>query len=83
VVVFPCLRAKGFLGMNPTKISTQKCGIFYFFIFFKGIHELQTRKARKSGVCTLVTRGWQQKYYFLDEFDAGGWDLSFQSREND
>jgi hypothetical protein len=67
--------------MRPTEKPAQKCGIFYFFIFFEGIHELQTSKARKFAVFTWVNRGWKQKCYFLDDFDEGGWDLSSQSRE--
>jgi hypothetical protein len=83
VVEFHCLRAKGSLGMSPTEKPTRKCGLFYFFIFFEGICELQTSKVWTSMVFTLVTHGWKQKCCFLDEFDAGGWDLHLQAREKD
>jgi hypothetical protein len=67
---------QGKLGTIPTKNPTRKCGIILFFIFFEGIHELQTRKEQKSAFFTLVTHRWKQKCCFLDDFDVGGWDLN-------
>jgi hypothetical protein len=84
VVEFHCLWAKGSLGMSPTEKPTRKCGIFYFFIFFEGIHELQTSKAcEHPWFAHWVTHRWKQKCCFLDDFDEGGWDLSLQAREKD